>query len=244
MYQRIVLLRYRADGCSILERLDGGVGVGIHHHRVHRRSAGLDALEILLHANGREEFPDILAAFYLPPVGKDKPVEIEILLLELILDSVGNIRLLLRRDADGDERLVQFVNVPAVVLAVIAQFLADAEGILGVAVIFALEAFVIATECEGAVARPASNQLRLCDGACAGLALVGITRLVKADNVKEVQDIPALVQFLDLEDGTVGIVFAFQRIEQNLPCIRLLVVIDRDAVLGLNSSCNSCASAS
>ena len=103
---------------------------------------------------------------------------------------------------------------------------------LQIAVIFALVFFLLRFHAERAVARAAADELRLRDGGGRDLFAAGLARLIQADDVKEVQNVPALVQPLHLEYRAVGIIRALERVERQLARLGLAVVVGGDAVPG------------
>ena len=99
--------------------------------------------------------------------------------------------------------------------------------VLKVTVEFAAETVVAFRKNKGKIARPAPDELRFGQGGGADFWPACVTRFVTADNIKQVQYVPAFVEFLDGENCPHPIVLVFERVQENLVLLFLCFFVDR-----------------
>ena len=169
---------------------------------------GIDALKILFH--------------WL--VGIDQPIFIKLCFLERLFEFEFPCDFILVHDALLDQRGANFGNVAGIIDAVIMQFFDHAQFVVKVTVEFAAEAVrpfdgaqgKVFRKHKGEITSAAPDQLRFRQGGCADFCPACIARLITADNIKQVQHIPTLIEFLDGENGAYAVVPIFQRVDENL----------------------------
>jgi len=122
----------------------------------------------------------------------------------------------LRHNTSFSKRLVKLLDISGIIGAVIVEFFQGAHVVVQVVVVFAPVARLLRRELEWKVARSTSNKLRLGNGSLAGLACLGISRVVETHDIEEIEHIPTLVELVHCKYHTDFVVVVFQGIDKQL----------------------------
>ena len=109
-----------------------------------------------------------------------------------------------------------------VILAMVIERLADTQFTGYVLVIFSLKLRLLIIKLKWTVSCSTSNQLCFRYSGGSYFFAAGLSRFIKSDNIKQVQDIPAFIQLLDFKDCTVRIVRIFKKFKRICFCVASL----------------------